>query len=272
MVDTGRRAIPWSRWRRRGRGPGGLTLIELVIVLVILLVAIALLMPAMAKVRRRSRSVTCLSNLRQVHQAFFNYLNANGGRPYLYDSAYTSSLWIDLLRPMTTGDIWRCPEASEPSYGWGSAHQAWGPYDARRSRDPELAFLGENVCSYGFNGWFYGTPENGFGARFHFSNPFVDVIPIFGDANWIDGFPRDTDEPPGDLQQGSGPGGPEMGRFCLARHERYTNVVFLDGHAEQVALPQLWSALHWRRRFIPTHVTIPGYGSASGEAEPPRRR
>ena len=51
-------------------------------------------------------------------------------------------------------------------------------------------------------------------------------------------------------------GGAGMSGFCMARHGRAINVVFLDGHARTVPLAELWK-LKWNRRFVPTEVTLP---------------
>jgi prepilin-type processing-associated H-X9-DG protein len=44
--------------------------------------------------------------------------------------------------------------------------------------------------------------------------------------------------------------------FCLDRHERAVNLVFLDGHAERVPLAQLWK-LKWNNHFVARDVVIP---------------
>ena len=55
---------------------------------------------------------------------------------------------------------------------------------------------------------------------------------------------------PGDLVSGNGFGQfPEMPRVCIKRHnKRFSNVSFVDGHAESVILPNLWK-LKWSKGF-----------------------
>jgi prepilin-type processing-associated H-X9-DG protein len=47
-----------------------------------------------------------------------------------------------------------------------------------------------------------------------------------------------------------------MAYFCIDRHRRAVNVVFLDGHATRVPLHDLWK-LQWNRTFTARDVVIP---------------
>jgi len=76
-------------------------------------------------------------------------------------------------------------------------------------------------------------------------------------------LPNDTDTPPFNLEKpipisGSGVPGPTgaMAYFCIDRHRRAVNVVFLDGHATHIPLQDLWK-LQWNRTFTPHQVIIP---------------
>jgi prepilin-type processing-associated H-X9-DG protein len=44
--------------------------------------------------------------------------------------------------------------------------------------------------------------------------------------------------------------------FCIPRHGRAINVVFVDGHARRVGLAELWQ-LQWNAGWVPTNVTLP---------------
>jgi prepilin-type processing-associated H-X9-DG protein len=85
-------------------------------------------------------------------------------------------------------------------------------------------------------------------------------VPLFADATDAYGFPRSTDLPPLSLSphrhsDGNWAGG--MGRvFCIPRHARAINVVFLDGHARTVRLEELWQ-LRWNNVWAPTTVSLP---------------
>src|SRR5688572_27014252 len=64
-------------------------------------------------------------------------------------------------------------------------------------------------------------------------------IPLFADCVWVDGFPKHDDvAPPGfTLEQGSQQAGiNQTYRFIMSRHNKSINLVFADGHGENVPL------------------------------------
>jgi prepilin-type N-terminal cleavage/methylation domain-containing protein/prepilin-type processing-associated H-X9-DG protein len=102
---------------------------------------------------------------------------------------------------------------------------------------------GVNVQSY-----FWQVPNIG-------STP-SSAIPTICDGIWVDTWPCELDPTPEgsniNLFIGSETGGSKenMGRVCISRHNlgKFINVAFLDGHAETVALRNLW-ALPWHRNW-----------------------
>ena len=251
--DVNSRHVCFAPWASRRKG---ITLIELLAVIAILVVVIAILMPALSKVQRQARTLTCLSNLRQIHLAYNTYLMDNDEQAFPYDPAY-HMFWLNAIRPLTSEstDLWTCPEASAVSYGWGNATTAWGPYDAQHGTQPWMSFLQHDSSSYGFNGWLY---SNVYDASMSGSD--LNRMPVFADANWVDATPRDSDPIPSDLSHGASPTGGDLGRFCLARHGPSVNVGFRDGHAEQVSLSSLWQ-LRWSKTFQPHPMTVPPVSS-----------
>lgn len=227
-------------------GRRGFTFVEVIVAVALLGVVIAMLLPALARARRQSHTITCLSNLRQIDLAFDAYTNHDLNNAFAFDPAY-GAFWTRLLKPLIrdSSDVLLCPEANERSFGWGSASQSWGPYDAARGADASMAFLGDITSGYGFNGWLYTAAD--FSRPWHmWHHRLGNSMPVFGDANWIDAFPRADDAIPADLTHGANSDQPQLGRFCLARHDGGTNLVFLDGHAEQRD-PQTLSQCRWQR-------------------------
>lgn len=104
----------------------GLTLIELLVVMAILAVLAALIYPTIMSSRRRADDAVCISNLRQIGQAFSMYLEDYRDRPPRLDHlapAYVSS-----------PELFICPADPYVERG-GWAWDIWGkeytPFEAQ---------------------------------------------------------------------------------------------------------------------------------------------
>lgn len=229
------------------------TLPEVLIVVGIVAVLASILFPAVGKIRQQARSAVCLGNVRQIGQLHAVYLTQNGGRSFQYVNGVR--VWADDLRKLSgkTDELLICPEAIDAAsspFAVGAAHVSWGP----GTGTAEAPWLKTNRGSYGMNGWLY---QRGPGIEYFFddraksfinprSAPNPSATPAFADCVWIDGWPMPFNEPPTDLENplfgGNGTG--QMPRFCIDRHRRRINVVFLDGGARSVDLGELWE-LNW---------------------------
>jgi prepilin-type processing-associated H-X9-DG protein/prepilin-type N-terminal cleavage/methylation domain-containing protein len=269
------------RSRVQPQGRGAFTLVELLVVIGIIALLIALLLPALSGARRQARTVACLSNLRQLSAAFQVYLNENKGRSIQY--AYqTGPLEMEdvLIRDRPKGGqspIVFCAETTEEPlkvrgngdehyYYPGGTFRPWGYPDTRNfCENPTSPFRGS---SYAMNGWMLHVgpgmrpfmPDSRRSEYFQLPAKQADRIPLFADGTYFLGFPRDTDPPPMSLSPHR-PRDPHhhvvLGFvFCIPRHGRAINVVFLDGHARTVPLAELWK-LKWNTVWVPTDVTLP---------------
>ena len=115
---------PHASRRRPGArraGIGAFTLVELLVVIGIISLLISILMPALQGARRHARTVTCLSNLRQIAYAAMTYVHENNG--WLLDKCqyvdesnwivndYPNSAWIDdIHRQLRNIQVLECPE------------------------------------------------------------------------------------------------------------------------------------------------------------------
>ena len=97
------RTVLWNR-KRRPAGRSGFTLIELLVVISIIAVLMSLILPAVQQSREAARRTTCLSNMKNVALATFNFSTGrNGGLPYLDEGGYN---WpVSLLSYLDRGDI-----------------------------------------------------------------------------------------------------------------------------------------------------------------------
>lgn len=114
-------------------GRGAFSLIELLVVLAIVVVLMGLLAPALSGVRHAERSLTCLSNLRQIAMGFRLYADEHGGRL----PASGGPPWEQTLAPYL-GDrpLFRCPADQEVGPAVGSS------YDWRDTGKPATTLAG----------------------------------------------------------------------------------------------------------------------------------
>ena len=260
--------------------PKAFTLVELLVVIAIIALLLAILVPSLRKAKESAASAVCRSNLKQLATALTLYEQHYDNEPILLDAATTTvKYWFAKIAPFM-GDaryeedqaknlegamkVMYCPSAPKVLSKFtdsvpGTAKSAWRHH------------LGTGAeGSYGLNSWvswdvFYsGTCRKGR----HYPD-FSDVgskVPVFSDAVWANGWPREDDLGPEDLDKGDAlDWDNQMSRVCIDRHNMAVNVAFGDLHVETVKLVKLWT-LKWHQGFTVDNTVkqVP--------REPPRRR
>jgi len=269
----------------------GFTLVELLVVIAIIALLMSILMPALGRVRKQAKAVMCQANLKQWCIIFTAYTNDNDG--YFHGELgenYMQQGWVPALRPFYSGsgraggsdgesgaerDIRLCPMANTRfrSDGYVGSDAAWGIYSG--GTDDEGAWWAwKNDCgSYGLNGWVCNEEPSVDDWWDQVGNLWrtADVkgaanVPLFMDCQWVDGWPQERNEPPaheGEMaQSGEYYFDQAMKQFCVNRHNKHINGLFLDCSIRTVGLKELWT-LKWHRIYM-----VDGPWTTAGDVTP----
>jgi len=122
--------------RRRERG---ISLVELMLVVSITILLAVLILGALAKVRATARTLGCLANLKQIHNAFMHYAQDNNGR-FPPSRSPARKNWESLLSPYI-GPVhaFECPADSDIFPNIGSS------YDWRDVADDDSTLAGKSA-------------------------------------------------------------------------------------------------------------------------------
>ncbi len=187
----------------------GFTLVELLTVIAIVGLLVAITIPIVGLVRGNASATKCKSNLRQLSTAYLLYAQDRKGN-VLTDSPWTNLLDPYLARAVTTDklyDFYRCPVAAER------------PEAEYYQPDYSANIHGAVYASYAHGGPKAPTKLNGI------SNPGR----VFVFTDWL---PRWRFAQVFDIPTANGARKDEV-----FRHNGKVNVVFVDGHVQQLAWP-----------------------------------
>jgi prepilin-type processing-associated H-X9-DG protein/prepilin-type N-terminal cleavage/methylation domain-containing protein len=214
------------------------SLLELLAVLAVIAVLLGLMLPALASVRASSRTALCISNLRQMAIAAQRYALEYQYFPpairYENDGAFTQIAWDWVTQGgavMSPGSLWafsddpgrvqQCPGYHGPSNFAGDPHTGYNYNTTHVGGEGRFPHLG----------WDHFYP----GARYSACRKTTTVA-MFGDGGYASGANKFMRSPLSstkdylDLPEVYGGG-------QAFRHQKATNVAYLDGHVGSARTP-----------------------------------
>jgi prepilin-type N-terminal cleavage/methylation domain-containing protein/prepilin-type processing-associated H-X9-DG protein len=213
----------------------GFTLIELLVVIAIIAILAAILFPVFAQARDKARSVSCLSNMKQLGLALTMYLQDYDERvlpryaacPSTGPTSKNDLLWTGLLQPyIKNKGIFVCSSATNTNYA--DQWRQWdGTIDVNNNRGRVSVGYNQTI-----SGWYYATDACG--------EMILPTLPqVFVPAKNV----MFADSVSGDIAGGfrgylfgntglNVPYTATPAGSMAARHQEGTNLTFFDGHAK----------------------------------------